>query len=77
MGVPADDGKLAFAVGLAAGLAYIALRHSNPVRAVVLADQGASKSSLLFLYFVVTYAGELRARSGQSPTRSCSTSWSA
>lgn len=38
MATPAADGKLAFAVGLAAALAYVALRQGNPVRAVVLAE---------------------------------------
>jgi uncharacterized protein (DUF58 family) len=47
MAVPADDGKLAFAAGLAAGLGYIALRHSNPVRVVTLADHGGSRMSPL------------------------------
>jgi uncharacterized protein (DUF58 family) len=43
MAVPAADGKLAFAVGLAAGLGYVALRQSNPVRAVTLAHEGGSR----------------------------------
>jgi uncharacterized protein (DUF58 family) len=47
MAVPADDGKFAFAIGLAAGLGYIALRHSNPVRAITVADQGGSQMSPL------------------------------
>jgi uncharacterized protein (DUF58 family) len=38
MAVPAGDGKLAFAAGLAAGLAYVALRQNNPVRVVILSD---------------------------------------
>ena len=45
--VPGADGKLAFAVGLAAGLAYVALRQSNPVRVVILADGGAARLSPL------------------------------
>ncbi|MGD9763116.1 MAG: DUF58 domain-containing protein [Candidatus Binatia bacterium] len=36
MAVPAADGKFAFAIALAAGLAYIALQHGHPARAVVL-----------------------------------------
>jgi uncharacterized protein (DUF58 family) len=47
MAVPSADGKLAFAAGLAAGLAYVAMRQSNPVRAVVLADGAASRISPL------------------------------
>jgi uncharacterized protein (DUF58 family) len=47
MGVPAADAKLGFAIGLAAALAYIALRHGNPVRAAVLADGGGSALSPL------------------------------
>jgi uncharacterized protein (DUF58 family) len=47
MGVPADDGKLAFAVGLAAGLAYVGLRQNNPVRAVLLGDGASSRFSPL------------------------------
>src|SRR5262245_34668213 len=38
MTVPAADGKLAFAVGIAAGLAYVALRQNNPVRIAFLGD---------------------------------------
>jgi uncharacterized protein (DUF58 family) len=45
--VPSADGKLAFAAGLAAGLAYVAMRQSNPVRVVVLADSGAARLSPL------------------------------
>jgi len=47
MAVPEADGKLAFAVGLAAGLAYIALRQNNPVRVVALAPDGAGRLSPL------------------------------
>jgi uncharacterized protein (DUF58 family) len=36
MGVPAGDGKLALAAGLAASLAYVALRQHDPVRIVAL-----------------------------------------
>ncbi len=39
MGVPKDDAKLAFAAGLAAGLAYISLRRNDPVRAVALRER--------------------------------------
>jgi uncharacterized protein (DUF58 family) len=48
MGVPADDGKLPFAIGLAAGLAYVALRQNNPVRAILLSDGAGSRLSPLF-----------------------------
>ncbi|HVO26902.1 MAG TPA: DUF58 domain-containing protein [Candidatus Margulisiibacteriota bacterium] len=34
MAVPADDGKFAFALGLAASLAYVSVRNHDPVRAV-------------------------------------------
>src|SRR5512143_1102389 len=48
MNAPAADGKFAFAVGLAASLAYIALRHGNPVRLAVLGGrEGARLSPLL------------------------------
>lgn len=40
MAVPSADRKLPFAVGLAASLAYIALRHGNPVRVAVLGGDG-------------------------------------
>jgi uncharacterized protein (DUF58 family) len=46
MTIPATDGKLAFASGLAAGLGYIALRQGNPVRAAVLAQQQSRVSPL-------------------------------
>lgn len=36
MGVPAGDGKLALAAGLAASLAYVALRQHDPVRIVAI-----------------------------------------
>jgi uncharacterized protein (DUF58 family) len=36
MAVPADDGKFAFALGLAASLAYVSVRNHDPVRAVAL-----------------------------------------
>ena len=38
MGSPAEDGKFDFAVGLALSLAYVAVRHHNPVRIVCLQD---------------------------------------
>ena len=48
MNAPDADGKLAFAVALGASLAYIALRHGNPVRLAVLGgDDGARLSPLL------------------------------
>jgi uncharacterized protein (DUF58 family) len=37
MASPAEDGKFPFAVGLALGMAYVAVRHHNPVRIVLLA----------------------------------------
>jgi uncharacterized protein (DUF58 family) len=36
MAAPASDGKFVFALGLAASLAYISLRHHDPVRIVAL-----------------------------------------
>lgn len=74
MAVPAADGKLAFAVGLAAGLAYIALRQSNPVRVVSLGPDGASRLSPLLrhaqrlpdlLQFLRTIAASGRTRLGE------------
>ena len=47
MGSPSSDGKLAFAAGLAASLAYVALRLGNPVRAAVLASDGSRLSPIL------------------------------
>ncbi len=47
MGSPPADGKLAFAAGLAASLAYIALRLGNPVRAAVLANDSRKISPIL------------------------------
>jgi uncharacterized protein (DUF58 family) len=47
MAVPATDAKLAFALGLAAGLGYIALRQNNPVRAVALAHGDGNRLSPL------------------------------
>ena len=43
MALPADDGKLAFAVGLALSFAYIAVRNNDPVRLVLLGDHGAAR----------------------------------
>lgn len=40
MDTPGGDGKLSFAAGLALALAYVAIRHHNPTRIVVLADGG-------------------------------------
>jgi uncharacterized protein (DUF58 family) len=45
MGAPATDGKLAFAAALAASLAYVSLRHRDPVRCAAL--QGMQKARLL------------------------------
>lgn len=48
MNAPAADGKFPFAVGLAAGLAYVALRHGNPVRLALLGGRdGARLAPLL------------------------------
>jgi len=47
MGSPLADGKLAFAAGLAASLAYIALRRGSPVRAAVLANASRNISPML------------------------------
>jgi uncharacterized protein (DUF58 family) len=47
MAVPAADGKFAFATALAASLAYIALRHGNPVRVAVLGGGDGSRLSPL------------------------------
>jgi len=45
MGSPASDGKLTFATALAASLAYVSLRHRDPVRCAAL--QGDHKARLL------------------------------
>lgn len=47
MAVPSGDGKFAFAITLAASLAYIALRHGNPVRVAVLGGGDGSRLSPL------------------------------
>ncbi|MBX3023407.1 DUF58 domain-containing protein [bacterium] len=48
MNAPAADGKFPFAVGLAASLAYVALRHGNPVRLALLGGRdGARLAPLL------------------------------
>lgn len=47
MDVPATDGKLACAAGIAASLTYIALRQGHPVRIAVLAGDSASRMSPL------------------------------
>jgi len=47
MAVPVIDGKLAFAVALAAGLGYIALHQNNPVRAVALGHGDGTRLSPL------------------------------
>jgi uncharacterized protein (DUF58 family) len=72
MGVPAADAKLAFAVGLAAALAYVALRQGNPIRAVVLGDgrAGAALSPLLrHVQRLPELHAFLAAVSAQGPTR--------
>jgi uncharacterized protein (DUF58 family) len=46
MGEPSGDAKLAFAAALALCLAYVALRHGNPVRACTLGGAAASGSQL-------------------------------
>lgn len=74
MAVPAADGKLAFAIGLAAGLAYVALRQSNPVRVAALGPDGASRLSPLLrhaqrlpdlLRFLHTFAARGPTRLGE------------
>ena len=47
MNEPAGDGKFPFAVGLAASLAYIALRHGNPVRLALLGGGESARLSPL------------------------------
>src|SRR5215470_1364739 len=47
MGVPAADGKLGFAAGIAAGLGYVALRQNNPTRVVVLGEGAETRISPL------------------------------
>ena len=42
MGSPAADGKLPFALALAAGLAYVSLRQYDPVRVITLGHQNGS-----------------------------------
>jgi uncharacterized protein (DUF58 family) len=66
MAVPSADGKLAFAAGLTAGVAYVAMRQSNPVRAAILAD-GASRISPLLRHVqrlpdLLQFLGRLEAR---------------
>jgi uncharacterized protein (DUF58 family) len=67
MGVPAADGKLALAAGLAAALAYIALRQQDAVRLVALgAGPRAVVVSPLFRHVgrfaeLRTFLGQLRA----------------
>lgn len=49
MGAPAEDRKLPFAAVLAVALAYIALRHQDPVRIVAVGDSTAgARASPLF-----------------------------
>ncbi len=43
MGQPEVDAKLRFGVGLALSFAYIAARHNDPVRLVLLGDYGAAR----------------------------------
>jgi uncharacterized protein (DUF58 family) len=71
MGVPDTDGKLAFAIGLAAGLGYIALRQSNPTRAVVLAQGADARLSPLLRHVqrlpeLLQFLGAIEA---EGPTR--------
>lgn len=41
MAVPASDGKFPFALSVAASLAYVSLRHNDPVRFIALSADGA------------------------------------
>ncbi len=43
MAAPASDGKFAFSVGLATSLAYISLRHHDPVRVIALGTDWPSR----------------------------------
>ncbi len=43
MAAPATDGKFAFSLGLAASLAYISLRHHDPVRVIAVGIDGPSR----------------------------------
>lgn len=45
MAVPTGDGKLSFAAALATGLAYLALRQHNPVRAATIGSEGRCQLS--------------------------------
>lgn len=47
MNEPAADAKFPFAIGLAASLAYIALRHGNPVRVALLGGRESAQLSPL------------------------------
>lgn len=71
MGVPAGDAKLAFAAGLAAGLAYVAMRQGNPARAVVLGSGTDMRLSPLLRHVqrlpeMMQFLASLQA---QGPTR--------
>src|SRR6185295_15916103 len=48
MASPSEDGKFEFAVGLALGMAYVAVRHHNPVRIVLLAEASQISPTIRF-----------------------------
>lgn len=48
MASPASDLKFEFAVGLALGMAYVAVRHHNPVRIVVLGEPARVSPTIRF-----------------------------
>lgn len=64
MGVPVADGKLALATGLAAALAYVAMRQQDPVRLIALGG-GPRTVEVSPLYRHVGRFGELRAFIGK------------
>lgn len=64
MGVPVADGKLALATGLAAALAYVAMRQQDPVRLIALGG-GTRTVEVSPLYRHVGRFGELRAFIGK------------
>jgi hypothetical protein len=45
MAAPVEDGKFEFAVGLALSLAYVAVRHHNPVRMVLVQENESDEKS--------------------------------
>jgi len=71
MGVPVADGKLAFAMAVAAGLGYIALRQNNPTRAVVLGTGADTRLSPLLRHVqrLPELLGFLGGIAANGPTR--------